>query len=73
MLDYAVPLPGNYVGIGSKVAEFLAGIEHNRNFKSYSQTGGLATILPANGFMIKRSKLIGKGVFQLAVAQNQFF
>ncbi|WP_319500815.1 class I SAM-dependent methyltransferase [uncultured Draconibacterium sp.] len=70
VLDYAVPLPKNYVGVGSKVAEFLAGIEHNRNFKSYSQAGGLATILPANGFAIKRSKFIGKGAFQLVVAEN---
>lgn len=71
VLDYAVPLPKNYVGVGSKVAEFLAGIEHNRNFKSYSQAGGLTSILPANGFVIKRSKFIGKGAFQLAVAQNR--
>lgn len=70
VLDYAVPLPKNYVGGGSKVAEFLAGIEHNRNFKSYTQVGGLATILPENRFTIKRSKLIGKGAFQLVVAQN---
>ncbi|WP_303922012.1 class I SAM-dependent methyltransferase [Draconibacterium sediminis] len=70
VLDYAVPLPKNYVGVGSKVAEFLAGVEHNRNFKSYSKAGGLSTILPANGFVIKRSKLMGKGAFQLVVAQN---
>ncbi|WP_297096218.1 class I SAM-dependent methyltransferase [uncultured Draconibacterium sp.] len=70
VLDYAVPLPKNYVGVGSKVAEFLAGIEHNRNFKSYSKAGGLDVVLPSNGFAIKRSKLIGKGAFQLVVAQN---
>lgn len=70
VLDYAVPLPRNYVGVGSKVAEFLAGIEHNRNFKSYSKVGGLNTILPSNGFAIKRSKLTGKGAFQLVIAQN---
>ncbi len=70
VLDYAVPLPKNYVGVGSKVAEFLAGVEHNRNFKSYSKAGGLDTILPSNGFTFERSKLIGKGAFQLAVARN---
>ncbi|WP_372652996.1 class I SAM-dependent methyltransferase [Draconibacterium sp.] len=70
VLDYAVPLPKNYVGVGSKVAEFLAGIEHNRNFKSYTKAGGLTTILPANGFLIHRSKFIGKAGFQLVVAQN---
>ncbi|WP_340113480.1 class I SAM-dependent methyltransferase [Maribellus mangrovi] len=70
ILDYAVPLPKNYVGVSSKVAEFMAGIEHNRNFKSYSTAGGLNTILPQNGFTIQKSKLIGKGAFQLVVAHN---
>ncbi|MDX8338401.1 class I SAM-dependent methyltransferase [Draconibacterium sp. IB214405] len=70
VLDYAVPLPRNYAGAGSKVAEFLAGIEHNRNFKSYNRAGGLNAILPASGFTVERSKLIGKGAFQLTVARN---
>ncbi|WP_321368533.1 class I SAM-dependent methyltransferase [uncultured Draconibacterium sp.] len=70
VLDYAVPLPNNYVGVGSKVAEFLAGIEHNKNFKSYSEAGGLKTILPANGFAPQRLKVVGKGAFHLVVAQN---
>ncbi|WP_321347148.1 class I SAM-dependent methyltransferase [uncultured Draconibacterium sp.] len=70
VLDYAVPLPQNYVGVGSKVAEFLAGIEHNRNFKSYSKAGGLSTILPANGFTLQRLKVTGKGAFHLVIAQN---
>lgn len=70
ILDYAVPLPKNYAGVASKIAEFLAGIEHNRNFKSYSTAGGLNTILPQNGFTIQKSKLIGKGAFQLVVAHN---
>ena len=68
ILDYAVPLPKNYVGVASKVAEFLAGINHNRNFKKYSQAGGLNRILPANGLEIQKSRLLGKGAFQLVVA-----
>ena len=35
IVDYAVPLPSNYSGIGSKVAEFFAGVEHNKNFKKF--------------------------------------
>ena len=70
VLDYAVPLPKNYVGVGSKVAEFLAGNDHNKNFKSYSKAGGLNTILPANGFTVKRSKRIGKEAFHLVVAHH---
>ncbi len=67
LLDYAVPLPKNYVGIGSRVAEFLAGGEHNRNFKKYYQLGGLNKILPANNLIIKKSRFMARGAFQLVV------
>ena len=67
--DYAVPLPENYAGTGSRVAEFLAGHEHNRNFKQYYKLGGLDKILPANKLSIKKSVLFGKGAFQLAVCE----
>ena len=70
IVDYAVPLPKNYAGIGSRVAEFLAGREHNRNFKQFYQLGGLNTILPSNNFVIQKSVLFGKGAFQLVVAKN---
>jgi SAM-dependent methyltransferase len=67
IVDYAVPLPKNYAGAGSRVAEFLAGKEHNRNFKQYHQLGGLNKILPANNLSIQKSVLFGKGAFQLVV------
>lgn len=67
IVDYAVPLPKNYAGTGSRVAEFLAGREHNRNFKQYYRLGGLNKILPANNLSIKKSVLFGKGAFQLVV------
>ena len=70
IVDYAVPLPKNYAGIGSSIAEFLAGSEHNRNFKQYSRLGGLKRILPANNLTIQKSVLFGKGAFQLVVAKN---
>jgi len=65
IVDYAIPLPKNYAGIGSRVAEFLAGSEHNRNFKQYYKLGGLEAILIANNFSIQKSVLFGKGAFQL--------
>jgi ubiquinone/menaquinone biosynthesis C-methylase UbiE len=68
LLDYAVPLPKNYVGIGSRFAEFLAGREHNRNFKKYYQLGGLNAILPSNNLQIKKTRFMAKGAFQLVVA-----
>ncbi len=69
ILDYTVPLPKNYAGVASKVAEFLAGVDHNRNFRSYSKSGGLNSILPLNGLEIQKSSLLGKGAFHLVVAK----
>jgi ubiquinone/menaquinone biosynthesis C-methylase UbiE len=67
IVDYAVPLPKNYVGVGSRVAEFMAGKEHNLHFKQYYQLGGLNKILPGNGLKIEKSVSFGKGAFQLVV------
>lgn len=67
IVDYAVPLPKNYLGIGSRVAEFMAGREHNHNFKLYYKAGGLNSILPKHGIIIQKSAFIAKGAFQLAV------
>lgn len=69
LIDYAVPLPKNYVGFGSHVAEFLAGREHNRNFKMYYKLGGLNKILTANHFQIKKTRFMAKGAFQLVIAE----
>jgi len=70
IVDYAVPLPKNYAGVGSRVAEFLAGKEHNHNFKQYCQLGGLKAILTANNLTIEKSVLFGKGAFQLVVCSD---
>ena len=67
IVDYSVPLPKNYTGAGSKLAEFLAGRDHNRNFKKYCHLGGLNQILPENGLTIHKSVLFGKNAFQLVV------
>ena len=67
IIDYAVPLPRNYTGIGSRVAEFLAGKEHMQNFKHYCKLGGLDKILTQNNFQIQKSILFAKGAFQLVV------
>jgi ubiquinone/menaquinone biosynthesis C-methylase UbiE len=70
IVDYAVPLPLNYLGIGSRVAEFLAGKEHNRNFKSYYKLGGLDKILTQNGLLIQKSRFFAKGAFQLVICSE---
>ncbi len=68
VLDYAIPLPWNFTGWGSRFAEFLAGREHHRNFKKYSNVGGLNPILTSNGLIITESDFMAKGAFQLVVA-----
>ncbi len=68
IIDYAVPLPNNYAGIGSRIAEFLAGNEHNQNFKKYYKSGGLNQILSNNKLSIEKTILFGKDAFQLVVA-----
>jgi len=70
IVDYAVPLPKNIIGYGSKWAEFMAGIEHNRNFRKYYKIGGLNTILPNNNLKIIHSEFFAKDAFQLVVCKN---
>jgi ubiquinone/menaquinone biosynthesis C-methylase UbiE len=69
IVDYAVPLPKNYAGFGSRIAEFMAGVEHNRNFKSYYKRGGLGKIIPEYGLNIEKSVLIGENTFQIVTAE----
>jgi len=69
IVDYAVPLPKNYTGIGSQVAEFMAGMEHNRNFRKYYKLGGLNKILTENGLEIQKSVYMAKGAFQMVIAE----
>lgn len=65
IVDYAVPLPKNLAGTGSKIIEFLAGKEHNRCFKEYYKAGGLNLILEENGLTIESTKCFGGGAFYL--------
>lgn len=67
IIDYHIPLPNNFYGLGCKTAEFFAGFEHNSNFKKYSRSGGLNKITEQNGIKIIHSEVFGKGIFQLAV------
>lgn len=67
IVDYAVPLPKNVTGFGSRVAEFFAGREHYRNFKHYNKLGGLNQILPANNLTIRKSRFLADGAFRLVV------
>jgi ubiquinone/menaquinone biosynthesis C-methylase UbiE len=67
IVDYSVPLPGNFIGMLCHIIEFFAGRTHNTNFKSYYQLGGLNKILKLNQFKIQKSVLFAKGAFQLVI------
>jgi ubiquinone/menaquinone biosynthesis C-methylase UbiE len=67
IVDYAVPLPQNITGWGSRVAEFFAGREHYRNFRKYYRLGGLKKILAENNLTVQRERFLAKGAFQLVV------
>jgi hypothetical protein len=66
-IDYACPLPANYVGTGSKVAEFFAGREHHLNFKKYNRLGGLPGILPKNKLTIEKEIFFARETFQMVI------
>ncbi len=67
ILDYAVPLPQNITGWGSRLAEFFAGREHHRNFRQFYRLGGLKQILSENNLEIKKEYLFAKRAFQMVV------
>lgn len=69
VVDYAVPLPKNFTGWGSRVAEFFAGREHFRNFRQFYRLGGLSEILRANNITIQREKFLARGAFHLVVGK----
>ncbi|WP_346855297.1 class I SAM-dependent methyltransferase [uncultured Draconibacterium sp.] len=70
IVDYAVPLPSNYIGVSSKIIEFMAGREHNRNFRKFYKSGGLTSILPQSGLQITKEQLFAKGAFLLVVCSK---
>lgn len=71
IIDYAWPLPRNFTGLGSRVAEFFAGREHYRNFKHYNRLNGLPGILKMNNLSIEKEVYFAKGAFQLVVCSTE--
>ena len=70
IVDYAVPLPQNITGWGSRVAEFFAGREHHQNFRQFYRSGGLKNILAENNLTIQHKVFLAKGAFQLVVCSG---
>ena len=61
--DYAVPLPKSFSGWMAKFIEYLAGEEHNGNFRHYYRTGGLENQFKQLGFSFEIQAIRGSGIF----------
>lgn len=68
-VDYAIPLPSNYAGFGSQIAEFFAGREHYENFRHYNRLGGLPEILSRHRYTFEKEEFFAKNAFQLVVCK----
>jgi hypothetical protein len=47
IIDYHYPVAANTSGLAVKTIEWLAGREHNRNFRNYCRNGGLNPLIKA--------------------------
>jgi ubiquinone/menaquinone biosynthesis C-methylase UbiE len=65
IVDYAVPLPRSLTGYTARFIEFLAGREHNRNFRKFYKLGGLEPILENHQLKISSKRIFSSGIFQL--------
>lgn len=63
--DYSCPLPKSAAGTAAKFIEYLAGKEHNRNFRHYQSSGGMQSLLDKMGLKYEHIHLKGSGVFTL--------
>ena len=54
--DYITPLPKNIYGAMIAFVEYIAGSEHNSNFKSWQSNGGLERFIATHGFKVEEVK-----------------
>lgn len=67
--DYAVPRPTGIEGFSSEAVEFIAGLDHYRNFKSYIADGGLSYLAEQAGLRViteKKNKPLSSHIAVLA-------
>jgi ubiquinone/menaquinone biosynthesis C-methylase UbiE len=57
-VDFAVPLPGNFIAYLIKSIEFVAGRENRRCFRDYIAQGGLKGILMENELLAHKEALV---------------
>jgi ubiquinone/menaquinone biosynthesis C-methylase UbiE len=62
LVDFSVPLPGNYWAVLARVIEFFAGGTHYLGFKNYCATGGMTEIMKNHGLREERAVYLKKGL-----------
>jgi ubiquinone/menaquinone biosynthesis C-methylase UbiE len=65
ILDYAYPLNDGLYGWFVKAIEWLAGGEHNRNFRLYMKNGGIDTLLKQAELKVTERYDHGKGTLEV--------
>ena len=71
ILEYNVPHPYNFWGIGSRVIEFAAGWSPFSNFLDFGKRGGINNILKDAGFQILEEKINRKNIFKIVIATKK--
>lgn len=68
--DYVVPQPLNFAGVGTRIVEFLAGIEHFRGFKDFQRNNGIDQLLQNCQLSIYSEATNENGTIRVVTAQQ---
>ncbi len=69
VFEYSVPHPLGFWGLTTRLIEFFAGIEHNRNFLHFIHNGGTTSLLTKHGFRVARRLSDRHGIFHVFEAE----
>jgi ubiquinone/menaquinone biosynthesis C-methylase UbiE len=69
VVDYAFPMNAGLYGWFTRTIEWIAGGEHNRNFKQYMKNGGIDSLLSKTGLHSKKLYLHGKGTLMVSLCE----
>lgn len=69
LADFNVPIPWNFQGVRSRLAEFLAGMDHFKSSMDFQKRGGLTELVKEAGGAIQKSRIVRGGTVQIVVAR----
>lgn len=70
VLDYAFPMNAGFYGWLARRIEWIAGGEHNRNFKQYMKNGGIDPLLSKTGLHSRKRYVQGKGTLMVSFCET---